>query len=89
MPGRFNPFSTDIVQFSTASHPAEGITLNHHSSSTDSNIPISLGITAITISQVASGSCNHSGEEWIGIEKADNVNLTRISLATILATAGM
>jgi tripeptide aminopeptidase len=88
-PAGSTPLSADIVQFSTAAYAAEGITLNYHSSSTDSNIPISLGIPAITISRVASGSRNHSVEEWIGIEKADNVKLKRIGLATILATAGM
>jgi acetylornithine deacetylase/succinyl-diaminopimelate desuccinylase-like protein len=88
-PAGTTPLSADIVQFSTAAHAAEGITLKYHSSSTDSNIPISLGIPAITISRVASGGRNHSPDEWIGIEKANNVKLKRIGLATILATAGM
>lgn len=88
-PAGETPFSADIVQFSTAAHAVEGITLKYHSSSTDSNIPISLGIPAVTISRVARGGRNHSLDEWIGIEKADNVKLKRIGLATILATAGM
>lgn len=88
-PAGATPLSADIVQFSTAAHAAEGITVQYRSSSTDSNIPISLGIPAVTISRVASGGRNHSVDEWIGIEKADNVKLKRIGLATILATAGM
>jgi acetylornithine deacetylase/succinyl-diaminopimelate desuccinylase-like protein len=88
-PAGITPREADIVQFSTAAYAAEGITLRYQASSTDSNIPISLGIPAITISRVASGSRNHSVDEWIGIEKADNVKLKRIGLATILATAGM
>lgn len=88
-PAGQTPLTSDIVQYSTAAHAAEGITLRYHSSSTDSNIPISLGIPAITISRVASGGRNHSPDEWISIEKADNVKLKRIGLATILATAGM
>ncbi len=88
-PAGSTPLSADIVQFSTAAYAAEGITLRYSSSSTDSNIPISLGVPAITISRVANGGRNHSLEEWIGIEKANNVKLKRIGLATILATAGM
>lgn len=88
-PAGSTPLSADIVQFSTAAYAAEGITLRYSSSSTDSNIPISLGVPAITISRVATGGRNHSQEEWIGIEKANNVKLKRIGLATILATAGM
>jgi hypothetical protein len=88
-PAGSTPLSADIVQFSTAAYAAEGIKLRYSSSSTDSNIPISLGIPAITISRVATGGRNHSLEEWIGIEKANNVKLKRIGLATILATAGM
>lgn len=88
-PAGSTPLSADIVQFSTAAYAAEGIKLRYSSGSTDSNIPISLGIPAITISRVATGGRNHSLEEWIGIEKANNVKLKRIGLATILATAGM
>lgn len=88
-PAGITPKDADIVQFATAAYAAEGITLKYSSSSTDSNVPISLGIPAVTISRVATGSRNHSLDEWIGIEKADNVKLKRIGLATILATAGM
>ena len=88
-PAGITPREADIVEFATAAYAAEGITLKYSSSSTDSNVPISLGVPAVTISRVASGSRNHSLDEWIGIEKADNVKLKRIGLATILATAGM
>ena len=81
--------SADIVRFATAAYAAEGIKLGMHSASTDANLPISLGIPAVTMSRVASGGRAHSPDEWIGIEKADNVKLKRILLATIVATAGM
>lgn len=87
-PAGQTPLSADIVRFAAAAYRTEGITVSYHSSSTDSNIPISLGIPAVTISRVARGGRAHSPEEWIGIEKADNVKLRRIALATILATAG-
>ena len=88
-PAGQTPESADIVRFATAAYAAEGIELGMHSASTDANLPISLGIPAVTMSRVASGGRAHSPDEWIGIEQADNVKLKRILLATILATAGM
>ena len=88
-PAGQTPRSADIVQLSTAAYRMEGIKVAYHSSSTDSNIPISLGIPAITISRVATGGRAHALDEWIGIDKAPNVKLKKIGLATILAVAGM
>jgi di/tripeptidase len=81
--------ASDIVRLATAAYKREGITPEYGSSSTDSNIPISLGIPAITISRGATGGRGHSLDEWIGIEKDANVKVKRIGLATILAVAGM
>ena len=81
--------SADIVQYAAAAYAAEGISLRYSSSSTDSNIPISLGIPAITIGRVATGGRGHSLDEWVGIEKDANVRLKKIDLAMIVATAGM
>jgi tripeptide aminopeptidase len=81
--------SSDIVQNAVSAYRMEGIKLDYSSSSTDSNIPMSLGIPAVTISRVARGERAHALDEWIGIEKAPNVKLKRIGLATVLATAGM
>ena len=50
---------------------------------------MSLGIPAVTMSRVASGGRAHAPDEWIGIEKPENVKLKRILLAAILATAGL
>ena len=81
--------SSEIVQLATAAYRREGVTLQYRSSSTDANLPISLGIPAITMSRVARGERGHALDEWIGIEKEPNVKLKRIGLATILAVAGM
>jgi acetylornithine deacetylase/succinyl-diaminopimelate desuccinylase-like protein len=79
----------DIVRFATAAWKAEGIALKYGSASTDANLPMSLGIPAVTLSRVARNARAHSPDEWIGIEKADNVKLKRMVLATILALAGV
>ena len=87
-PAGRTPDSADIIRFAEAAYRGEGITVRKSASSTDSNIPMSLGIPAITLSRSASGGRAHAPDEWIGIEKADNVKLKRILLATVLATAG-
>jgi acetylornithine deacetylase/succinyl-diaminopimelate desuccinylase-like protein len=81
--------TADIVRHAAAAYRAEGIEVAFHSASTDANLPISLGIPAVTLSRSASGGRAHSPDEWVGVEKADNVKVRRIALATILATAGV
>ena len=81
--------SADIVRFAEAAYRAEGIEVGRAASSTDANIPMSLGIPSVTMSRVATGGRAHAPDEWIGIEKGENVKLKRILLATILATAGV
>ena len=88
-PAGQTPRTADIVQLSAAAYRMEGIDVAFRSSSTDSNVPISLGIPAITISRVARGERAHSPDEWIGIEKAPNVKLRKIGLATVLGVARM
>jgi acetylornithine deacetylase/succinyl-diaminopimelate desuccinylase-like protein len=88
-PAGATPPDADIVRFAEAAYRAEGLTLDKGISSTDSNEPMSLGIPAITMSRIVSGGGAHSPGEWIDVEKAPNVKLKRILLATILATAGV
>jgi acetylornithine deacetylase/succinyl-diaminopimelate desuccinylase-like protein len=88
-PAGQTPLSSDIVQSATSAYRMEGIKLEFSSSSTDSNIPMSLGIPAITISRVARGERAHALDEWIGVEKAPNVKLKKMGIATVLAIAGV
>ncbi|MBA2771136.1 MAG: M20/M25/M40 family metallo-hydrolase [Sphingomonas sp.] len=81
--------SADIVRFAEAAYRAEGINIRRTASSTDANLPMSLGIPAVTMSRGSSGGRAHAPDEWIGIEKEPNVKLRRILLATIVATAGV
>ena len=81
--------SADIVRFAEAAYASEGIEVKRSASSTDSNLPMSLDIPAVTMARNATGGRAHAPDEWIGIEKAENVKLRRILLATILATAGV
>lgn len=88
-PAGQTPESSDIVRLATAAYRAEGTSLKYRTSSTDANLPMSLGIPAVNVSKAASGGRLHSPDEWIGIEKVDNVRLKRILLATIVSVAGM
>jgi acetylornithine deacetylase/succinyl-diaminopimelate desuccinylase-like protein len=81
--------NADIVRFADAAFRSEGIDVKKGTSSTDSNIPMSLGIPAITMGHIAEGGRAHSPDEWIDTAKAPNLKLKRILLATILAAAGM
>ena len=88
-PAGGTPDNADIVRFAEAAYRAEGLTVKKDISSTDANEPMSLGIPAITMSRVANSAGAHSPGEWVDVEKAPNVKLKRILLATIVATAGL
>ena len=78
-----------IVQLATAAVAAHGYTPQHSYSSTDANIPMSLGIPAIKIGSGGRGGRAHSLEEWIDVEPVESLRGMSASLATILAVAGM
>jgi len=88
-PAGFTAPDAEIIRFAEAAYRAEGLTVEKDTSSTDSNIPMSLGIPAVTMSRVAEGGRAHAPDEWIDVSKAPNVKLKRILLSTILATAGV
>ncbi|WP_431272536.1 peptidase dimerization domain-containing protein [Dankookia sp. P2] len=79
----------DIVQLATAAVAARGYTPRHEYSSTDANIPMSLGIPAVKIGSGGRGGRAHSLEEWIDVEPVESLRGMSASLATILAVAGM
>jgi tripeptide aminopeptidase len=88
-PAGHTPDDAETVRFAEAAYRAEGIAVKRDISSTDANAPMSLGIPAITMSRVARSAGAHSPAEWVDVEKAPNLKLKRILLATILATAGL
>lgn len=88
-PAGATKLDTDIVRFAEAAYRAEGIAVKQDTSSTDANVPMNLGIPAITLSRIAKGGGAHSPGEWVDVAKAPNVKLKRILLTTILAAAGV
>ncbi len=58
-------------------------------SSTDSNIPMSLGIPAVTMGSGGTGGRAHALDEWIDVEPVENVRGMAVGLLAILSVAGL
>lgn len=81
--------TSPIVEIASASVRAFGLTPKLIFSSTDSNIPISLGIPAITLDAGGRSDRAHSLEEWIDVDKPSALRGMQIMLATLVTLAGM
>jgi tripeptide aminopeptidase len=77
-----------IVQATAAAIKAFGLTPVFSTSSTDANIPMSLGIPAVTIGRGGPGGRSHSPDEWVDVDPAANAKNVQVALATLLAVAG-
>jgi tripeptide aminopeptidase len=82
---------SDLVQIAKTAIEAGGYKVTYQWSSTDSNLPMSLGIPAVTIGRMApdKGGRSHSLDEWIDVEKEPMVKALATSLSIVLAAAGM
>ena len=78
--------SSSLVQSTTAAVKAFGLTPTYGIGSTDSNIPISLGIPAVTIGR-GNSARSHAFDEWVDIEKQSSVRAAQVALTIILAAA--
>jgi len=87
-PSGETPRTSPLVQTAAAAVRSAGMTPTFTYSSTDSNLPMSLGIPAITIDGGGSGGRSHSLDEWVDVEKAAVIRGVRSALALILALAG-
>jgi len=88
-PSGQTPRDSTIVQTAAAAVRAAGMTPRYSFSSTDSNVPISLGIPAITIDSGGRGGRAHALDEWIDVEKTSSLRGIETALAMLLALAGM
>lgn len=86
--GSTNP-DAPIVRTAAAAARAMGYTPELGASSTDSNIPISLGIPAVTIGSGGTGGRAHALDEWIDVARPESVRGMSVGLAALLATAGV
>ena len=82
---------SELVQIAKSAIEAGGYKVTYGWSSTDSNLPMSLGIPAITIGRMAPDKSgrSHSLDEWVDVEKEPMVKAMATSLSIVLATTGM
>jgi len=88
-PARHTDESCELVRLAHAAIAAHGFTPVFEASSTDANIPMSLGIPAIKIGSGGTGGRAHSLEEWIDVEPEVSIRGMTAGLATLLAVAGI
>jgi acetylornithine deacetylase/succinyl-diaminopimelate desuccinylase-like protein len=88
-PSGQTPRDSHIVQTAAAAIRAVGMSPSYSFSSTDSNIPISLKIPAITIDSGGRGGRAHALDEWIDVEKSSSVKGIEAALLMLLALAGL
>ncbi|MCA6299967.1 MAG: M20/M25/M40 family metallo-hydrolase [Phenylobacterium sp.] len=86
--GRTSPDSR-IVRITRAAIIDRGFSAEEETSSTDSNIPMSLGIEAVTIGAGGRGGRAHAPDEWIDVEPVEMVRGMSAGLLAILAQAGV
>jgi di/tripeptidase len=76
-----------IVQSASAAVRAFGLTPGYTISSTDANVPMSLGIPAVTIGRGGPGGRSHSPDEWADVAPETNARNVQVVLAILLAVA--
>ncbi len=88
-PSGQTPLTAPLVQATAAVLRSQGMEPRYEISSTDANIPISLGIPAITIGSGGRGGRGHSLQEWIDVEKTVSVRGITALMAVLLSAAGV
>jgi tripeptide aminopeptidase len=81
--------NSELVRLAFAAISAHGFHPRSEVSSTDANIPMSLGIPAIKIGSGGTGGRAHSLEEWIDVAPEASLRGMSAGLATIIAVAGI
>jgi len=78
-----------LVRSVVAAIEMQGFEPRLSASSTDSNIPMSLGVPAITMGSGGAGGRAHALDEWIDVEPVESVRGMSVGLLAILAVAGV
>lgn len=84
-PAGTTPANHPLVRAAMAASHAGGFAPRLEASSTDANMPMSLGIPALTIGSGAGGGRSHSTEEYLEVEPNRFVAGLSVGLAIILA----
>ena len=88
-PGGHTSESSRLVETAAAVTRAVGRTPHFNVSSTDANLPISLGIPAITIDSGVFGGRAHSPDEWIDVDRQASFSGLERALLMVMSVAGL
>jgi tripeptide aminopeptidase len=88
-PSGVTPGDSPIVRLAAAAASKFGLFPTLSVGSTDANIPISLGVPAITIDSGGSGGRAHALDEWVNVEKGGSVRGINLVMTTVLSLAGV
>ncbi len=80
------PHDSPLVRVVTATAQAFGLKTSYGTGSTDSNVPMGLGIPAVTIGR-GPGGRTHAPDEWTDVEVESAVQSVRVVTAIVLAVA--
>jgi tripeptide aminopeptidase len=86
-PAGRTPDDAELVRTAIAASEAAGFAPALGASSTDSNLPMSLGIPAITMGSGGSGGRAHALDEYIDVEKTESLRGLAVGLTTLIALA--
>jgi tripeptide aminopeptidase len=82
------PHDSPLVRTVTSVVQAFGLKPSYGISSTDANVPMSLGIPAVTIGRGPGGRA-HSPDEWVDVEIESAVQAVQLATTIVLAVAGV
>jgi len=88
-PAGETPRTSPVVTSAVAAIRALGMAPVFSSGSTDANLPMSLGIPAITIESGGNGGREHAPDEWIDVAAPASVRGEKAALLILLAIAGV
>jgi tripeptide aminopeptidase len=80
--------TSPLVQTTAAVVKAFGMNPRFEISSTDSNVPMNMGIPAVTIGRGGPGGRAHAPDEWTDVERKGAVSAVETALTIILVVAG-
>ena len=83
------PLTSPIVQTATAVVKAFGLTPRYSISSTDSNVPMNMGIPAVTIGRGGPGGRAHAPDEWTDVERKGSVEAIKVAMTIIVSVASL
>lgn len=86
-PAGATPTNAPIVRATVGAIEAMGLEPDYYASSTDSNIPMSIGVPAVTIGYGGEGGRSHSLDEFVDVEKTRGVRDMSVGLIALLGAA--